>query len=70
MASLILFQNVLNARLETVLEMQICCATPVEKGTGAEIVEAATVASVTAKLPEPVVRAVLMMGVGWLVGIG
>ena len=70
MASLILFQNVLNARLETVLEMD-CCATPVEKGPGAEIVEAATVASVTANnLPEPVVRAVLMMGGGWLVGIG
>merc|ERR1719174_3648711 len=33
-----------------------CCATPVEKGPGAEIVEAATVASVTANnLPEPVV---------------
>ena len=61
MASLILFQNVLNARLETVLEMD-CCATPVEKGAGAEIVESATVSGVTANIPEPVVRAVLMMG--------
>ena len=56
--------------LEAVLEMASCCASLVDKGPGAEIVEAATVASVTAKLPEPVVRAVLMMGVGWLVGIG
>ena len=68
MASLILFQNVLNARLETVLEMD-CCATPVEKGAGAEIVEASTLPSVTTNLPEPVVRAVLMMGGGCLVGI-
>merc|ERR1719261_139532 len=32
-----------------------CCATLVEKGAGAEIVESATVSGVTAKIPEPVV---------------